>query len=149
MIMDDLELYSDLLEKAINIAIYGHARQKDSLGNPYILHPLKVMMSMRTHKEKIVAILHDLIEDTNFTIDDLKKLGFPEDIRIALDFLTHKNYDNYENYIEKITHNDLALKVKIADLEDNLDFKRIHNTTDLDLEKFNEFHYYYNILINK
>ena len=109
-----------LLEKAIYLAIVSHKGQLDKQGHIYILHPIRVMNNVDTIEEKIVAILHDIIEDTDMTIEELVNLGYPNQIINALTILTRDKNTKYFDYIENIKTNKLALKIKIADLNDNL-----------------------------
>lgn len=127
------------LDKAIELAIKYHQGQKDKGGNPYILHPLHVMNNVRTEKEKIVAILHDVIEDSTYTFEDLKKDEFSSDIIEALVFLTHDKNTDYFDYIKKIKRNKLARNVKLEDLKHNLDITRLKTLDDktfLNLKKY-------------
>lgn len=116
-------------ERALVIAARGHRGQVDKNGEPYILHPLRVAMSMDNNHDRIVAILHDVIEDTDVIISDLIYEKFDDDIIEAVDYLTHRKGDSYEDYITKIIEygrkNPVVLKVKFADLDDNLDMDRI------------------------
>lgn len=115
-----------LLSKAIALAVKLHDGQVDKGGRPYILHPLHVMMAMDTEEEMIVAILHDVIEDKpELAPLFLNQLGLPTNIRDAIEVLTRQNEDTYSQYIEKIAWNDLARKVKMADLEHNSDLSRL------------------------
>lgn len=109
-----------LLELAIEIAINSHKGSVDKQGKIYILHPLRVMFSLNTIEEKIVGVLHDVVEDTNITFDDLVNYGFTKDIICALKYLTRDKKLKYFDYIEKIKENDLARRVKLADLKDNM-----------------------------
>ena len=128
-----------MLEKAKEIAEKAHAGQRDKGGNPYILHPIRVMERCETELEKITAVLHDVVEDSEFTLEDLRKEGFPEEILEALDCLTHPRGEKYMDYIERVCQNPLAVRVKYADLQDNMDLSRIPNPTEKDharLEKY-------------
>lgn len=116
----------EMLKKAINIAYFAHENQVDKGGAPYILHPLRVMACCDTIQSKIVAVLHDVIEDTNITLKNLKQDGFSEEILTALDCITKKEGEKYTNFIERISKNKLATKVKIQDLLDNLDETRLN-----------------------
>jgi (p)ppGpp synthase/HD superfamily hydrolase len=116
-----------LLDKAILIAAKTHAGQTDKAGKPYILHVLRVMMSMETEEEMITAVLHDTIEDSDLSIDDLRKEGIPENVINALKLLTHDDAMSYEDYIEQVKTNELARKVKLADLKDNSNFFRLNS----------------------
>jgi (p)ppGpp synthase/HD superfamily hydrolase len=130
-----------VLNKAIILATTSHAGQIDKGGNPYILHPLRVMLSMTTEESRIVAVLHDVVEDTNITLDDLRQQGFSEEIVTAIDCLTRKNDESYLQFIKRIKRNELAKAVKIADISDNKDLSRIASPTKTDLariEKYNK-----------
>jgi (p)ppGpp synthase/HD superfamily hydrolase len=106
------------IEKALQIAAKAHEGQKDKEGLPYILHPLRVMMKVEG-RAQIVAVFHDLIEDTSVTEDDLRKAGFDEDIIAAVLCVTHRKDESYADYVVRCKGNDVARKVKLADLEDN------------------------------
>lgn len=110
-----------LLEKAINIASNAHFGQTDKAGKPYIFHPIRVMDRCVNIEEKIVAILHDTIEDTEITPERLLLDGFPPYIIDAVQSLTRGECESYEEFIQRVSLNSLATQVKIADLRDNLD----------------------------
>jgi (p)ppGpp synthase/HD superfamily hydrolase len=127
------------LEKAIRIAAQAHEGQRDKAGAPYILHPLRVMMKMATETEHITAVLHDVVEDTDWTMERLHQEGFHEEILAALDCLTRQNGEEYEKFIERVKLNPLAIKVKIADLEDNLDVARLKEVTEADAKRLEKY----------
>jgi len=127
------------LEKAIRIAAQAHEGQRDKAGASYILHPLRVMMKMTTETERITAVLHDVIEDTDWTMERLRREGFHGEILGALDCLTRQNGEEYEKFIERVKWNPLAVKVKIADLEDNLDVSRLKEVTDADTKRLKKY----------
>lgn len=113
------------LDLAIKIAIDAHAGQVDKGGQPYILHPLRVMLSVETDDERIVAVLHDIVEDTTITANDLYWVhGFKPAIMIAVVALTRRQGEDYFDFIRRCMGNPLARAVKIADIRDNLDPKR-------------------------
>lgn len=116
--------FNAFLEKALKLAIEAHKGQTDLSGLSYILHPLNVMFKVKSEKAKIVAILHDIIEDTPITIFILQDLGFSNEIIEAIELLTRKKSQDYFEYIEILSQNYLAREVKIADLEHNLDVIR-------------------------
>lgn len=113
------------LERAIEIASAAHAGQTDKAGEPYILHPLRVMMRQTDQPSMIVGVLHDVVEDTWVTLKDLGDVGFTADVIEAVDALSRRPNEDYYAYIERLSSNRLAVLVKLADLEDNLDPNRI------------------------
>lgn len=126
----------DLL-RAFFIATRAHKGQRDKGGKPYIFHPLNVSLNVKGKDEKIVALLHDVIEDTDYTIDDLKFLT--EDQREALLLLTHDKDKPYMTYIEAIKKNKIARRVKLADLDQNMKLKRLKTVTEKDLERLEKY----------
>ena len=116
----------DLLSKVIAFAVHHHAGQLDKIGEPYILHPLRVMMDCNTMVEKIVAILHDTVEDTGVTFDDIRALfvggneTMADTIVDAVDALTKRKGELYEDYLARVKANPIALSVKLADIRDNM-----------------------------
>jgi (p)ppGpp synthase/HD superfamily hydrolase len=134
------------LERAIEISVSAHKGQKDKADKPYILHPLRLMFKMQTENEMIAAVLHDVVEDTDWTIEKLEGEGFNEEVINAVRLLTHNKKAPYKKYIEVIKTNKIALKVKLADLEDNLDIKRIAHPKFRDYARIAEYLKYYNEL---
>ena len=127
------------LEQAIELAVKHHKGQYDKGGKPYILHPLRLMMSVDTDDEKIVAVMHDLVEDTHITIAYLRTAGFSEKVLSALDCVTNRENEDYESFIERIAQNPLATKVKLADLEDNMDLSRIPEPSKKDYKRIEKY----------
>ena len=127
------------LEKAITIAAEAHTGQIDKAGQPYILHPLRVMLHMTRPEERIVAVLHDVIEDTTLTADDLRSEGFSPQIIEAILALTKTGHESRIDAAKRATLNPIARIVKIADVRDNMDLSRITNPTALDHERINEY----------
>ncbi|WP_224242006.1 HD domain-containing protein [Hyalangium gracile] len=113
------------LEDAIALAVEAHRGQRDKAGQSYILHPLRVMMRLETDAERMAAILHDVVEDTPYTLERLRELGYPEEVLGALDCLTKREGETYEAFIERVRPHPLARRVKLADLEDNMDVRRL------------------------
>jgi (p)ppGpp synthase/HD superfamily hydrolase len=136
------------LEKAISIAARAHEGQRDKAGAPYILHPLRVMMKMTTEEARITAVLHDLIEDTDWTIERLAQEGFHRDILDAVDCLTNTEGEEYEAFIRRVQLNPLAVTVKIADLEDNLDVSRLKEVTAYDEKRMEKYRNALQVLAN-
>ena len=128
------------IERAIQIAVAAHAGIKDKGGKPYILHPIKVMMRVETEEEQIVAILHDVVEDTDWTFDALRNEGFSETVIEALETVTKQSEDeDYEDFIKRSLQNDIGRKVKIADLRENLDVTRIGELSEKDIKRINKY----------
>lgn len=135
------------LDLAICIAVKVHAGQKDKAGQPYILHPLRVMFAFRSERERIVAVLHDAMEDGDYSLEDLRNDNFPEDIIEAIDCLTKRENESYEEFIVRVSKNRLASRIKIADLRDNLDLTRLEWLEDKDLDRVSKYHSALNILL--
>ena len=139
-----------MLAKAIALAAQAHVDQVDRAGQPYILHPLRMMMRLATQSAalrteeredaQIVAILHDVVEDTPTTLDDLRAAGFAERILAAIDCVTRREEESYDEFVTRSQSNPLARLVKLADLEDNMDLKRIGMLTDDDVARLNRYH---------
>ena len=110
-----------MLEKAIAIAVNAHRGQQDKAGKPYILHPLRVMNMGKTEEEMICGVLHDVIEDTDLTLENLRQEGYTEEIVNAVDAISRRDGECYDDFIERIATNHLATRVKLNDLIDNMD----------------------------
>jgi (p)ppGpp synthase/HD superfamily hydrolase len=129
-----------LLAKAIEIALKAHEGQTDKAGMPYIGHVMRVMQAGRTIDEKIVGVLHDIVEDTTWTFDALLAEGFPAHIVDALRCVTKLHDDEpYEAFIERVKSNPLAVAVKINDLTDNMDIRRLADITDKDAIRLRKY----------
>lgn len=142
---------TQLLEKAIAVALKAHAGMKTRNGRPYILHPLRLMIQMDTEEEMITAVLHDVAEDSIITLEDLTAMGFSENVMEALTRLTHdKKQRSYDDYIKGIQGNPLATKVKLADLKHNIDIRRLPNPiSDKDLRRLKRYRRAWKILTGK
>ena len=127
------------LERAIAIAATAHAGQVDKGGAPYILHPLKVMLRMTTLEERIVAVLHDVVEDCEISLDDLRKEGFSEVVLSAIESVTKVPGESYEDFVERAAQNPIGRVVKLADLEENSDLSRIASPSWDDLERVEKY----------
>ncbi|MZQ87068.1 HD domain-containing protein [Paenibacillus sp. 5J-6] len=127
------------LTKAILLAAKAHDGQTDKGGNPYILHPIRLASKAETTEESIIAVLHDVVEDSNMTLFDLKNEGFSSNVIAALDCLTRRADESYEQFIKRIKLNPLASKVKLLDLEDNCDINRIPQPTDADYARIDRY----------
>ena len=129
-----------MLERAIEIAVEAHKGQVDKGGQPYILHPLRVMMSVSGESEKIVAVLHDVVEDSDWTFEALFAERFSVEVIGALKSVTKESEDeDYDLFIQRAMRNPIGRKVKIADLRDNLDVNRISDITDTDVKRINKY----------
>jgi len=127
------------LERAIALAATAHAGQVDKGGAPYILHPLKVMLRMTTPEERIVAVLHDVVEDCGISLDDLRKEGFSEEVLSAIESVTKMPGEPYEDFVERAAQNPIGRAVKLADLEENSDLSRIASPSWEDLERIEKY----------
>jgi (p)ppGpp synthase/HD superfamily hydrolase len=127
------------LDRAIEIAARAHAGQVDLAGAPYILHPLRVMLAVRTSHQRMAAVLHDLVEDTDWTLDRLRSEGFPPDVVAAVDALTRRTDESYDDLIQRAAADSIARVVKLADLADNMDPSRIATPTDRDRRRLERY----------
>lgn len=128
------------LEDAISIAALAHKGQRDKADAVYLLHPLRMMMQMKSEAAMIVAVLHDVVEDTDWTFEMLREQGFSEEVLTALDGVTNRSGESYDEFIERAKTNPIARQVKIADLEDNMNMRRIGEVRPKDLERLEKYH---------
>jgi len=138
------------LAKAIALAAQAHVDQVDKAGEPYILHPLRMMMRLAAQvgpqdpqlaeAAQIVAVLHDVVEDTAVGLDDLQAAGFSAAILEAIDCVTRREMESYSEFIERSQSNSLARLVKLADLEDNMDLKRMEKLTEESMARLERYH---------
>lgn len=131
--------YESLLQRAIAIAAKAHDGQVDKAGKPYLYHPLFVMENVNSLDQKIVAVLHDAVEDSELTLDQLRSEGFPEFIVKAIAAITKIEGEPYAAYLERVMANPIALRVKIADVTHNLDIRRIANPTEADFQRIAKY----------
>ncbi len=120
------------LERAIEIAASAHAGSIDKGGQPYILHPLRVMLSVQSSDERIAAVLHDVVEDTDWTLEALRDEGFSVAVLNALDALTKREAEDYMDFVRRASQDAIARKVKLADLRDNMDLSRLPSPSERD-----------------
>ena len=128
------------LGKAIAIAAQAHQEQYDKAGAPYILHPLRMMLRMSSEAEMMAAVLHDVVEDTGWTLDQLRQAGFAEEVVQAVECLTHRDHETYDEFVARVRTNVIASKVKLADLEDNMDMRRLRTLTEQDTQRLHKYH---------
>jgi len=127
------------LERAIEIAASAHARQVDKAGEPYILHPLRVMLRVTSSEERIAAVLHDVVEDTSVSLQSLISEGFSSDVILAIEALTKRPGESRMQAAERAAVNAIARKVKLADNAENMDLSRISNPTERDYARVEEY----------
>ncbi len=129
-----------ILEEAIALAVKAHQGQLDKVGRPYILHPLRVMFRVERDVDQIVAILHDVVEDSDITFDDLRGMGYSEEIIEALDGVTRRDDETYEVFVERSLAHPVSRRVKRADLEDNMDVRRMPSAlTERDVARLQRY----------
>ena len=136
---------SDLVKKADDFAAKAHSGQKDLAGSPYIDHPRTVAACVSGEKAKIVALLHDVVEDAWVSVNDIR-VEFGDDIAEAVKVLTRPHGMPYMDYIEIVKSNDLAREVKLADLRHNMDLSRLPNVSDRDIKRVKKYKKAYDIL---
>ncbi len=128
------------LERAIEIAVSAHKNQKDKSGAPYILHLISVMEKGKNEIEKICGILHDIVEDTDWTFEKLKEAGFSDEIINVLKCVTKiSDEENYDSFIDRIKKNKTAINVKLNDLQDNMNITRLPSLTGNDINRLNKY----------
>jgi len=127
------------IEEAIRIAVDAHHGQRDRGGAPYILHPLRMMLRVHTDAERMAAVLHDVVEDSAWTLDDLRARGFADEVVAAVDALSRREGEDYGAFVERAAAHPVARRVKLADLEDNLDLRRTATVEPDDAERLNRY----------
>ena len=132
-------IYTPMTKIALKICFEAHKNQTDKSGMPYVFHPFHLAEQMVDEKTTVVALLHDVIEDTEYTIDDLKNMGFSDDILSAIALMTHADGVPYMEYVAKIKTNSIAKAVKLADLRHNSDMSRLDKVTIRDCERAEKY----------
>lgn len=130
---------NSLLERAIGISREAHRGQVDKGGAPYVDHPMRLMNRATSTAAKIVAALHDIVEDSCLTLADLSAEGFPSSIVEAIDHLTRRPNETYEAFIERISLHPLAVEIKLLDLEDNMNVGRLRSVTTDDMKRLKRY----------
>lgn len=137
------------LSSAIDLAMEIHKEQYDRSNQPYIGHVIRVMNAGQTLQEKIVGALHDVVEDSDLTIDDLLLKGFDNNIVEAVDAITYyDDVETYYEYIERVIKNPIAVKVKLNDLSDNMDLRRLNEIDDESIVRVRKYFKAYKRIIN-
>jgi hypothetical protein len=131
---------TNIIEISLAVALEAYRGQVDKAGEPYILHPMRVMAKMDTNEERAVALLHDVIEDSDYTADMLLDAGIPQAAVQAVEALTKLDGETYEGFIERLKGNPLASRVKVADIEDNINVLRLDEVTEKDLNRVEKYH---------
>ena len=132
-------IYTPNTKKALKLCFEAHKNQADKSGLPYVFHPFHVAEQMTDEKTTIVALLHDVIEDTSYTLQDLRNLGFDEDVLGALELMTHDKNVPYIDYVAKIKGNAIAKTVKLADLSHNSDLTRLDEVNEAALNRVEKY----------
>lgn len=132
-------IYSELTKKAMKICYAAHRNQSDGAGLPYVFHPLHLAEQMDTEFETCTALLHDVVEDTNWTIADLEEAGFPPEVTQAVAMLTHDRDEPYMEYVLRLRDHDIARKVKISDLTHNCDYSRLNEIHSYDRKRHRKY----------
>lgn len=132
-------IYTPLTKKALIISFNAHKNQIDKSGMPYVYHPFHLAEQMNDEYSTCVALLHDVVEDTDITLVDLMSEGFPDEVIDALSLMTHNDDVLYLDYVRALTNNSLARKVKLADLAHNSDLTRIDKVEDKDHERVKKY----------
>ena len=130
---------SQYLHKAITIACDAHQGQSSINGEPYILHPLRLLIKAKSNEEKIIAALHDVIEKSNISLADLKSQGFDQNIIGSIDSLSRRRSESYVDYIARLMKNNISVKIKLLDLADNIKIHSENNDNGIYDAKINQY----------
>ncbi len=139
-------IYTPMTKKAIKLLFEKQKEQQDKAGLPYVFHPFHVAEQMEDEVTVTVALLHDLVEDTEVSFQDLSELGFPEEVIQALEILTKEESEDYDSYIQRVAGHSIARKVKIKDLEHNMDLSRLEVVTENDRKRAEKYQKSYQYL---
>ena len=132
-------IYTDMTKKALKLCFAAHKDQTDKSGMPYVFHPFHLAEQMPDEETTIVALLHDVVEDTPYTLDDLREMGFSEKVLAALTLMTHDKSIPYMDYVAKIKENKIAMTVKLADLKHNSDLSRLDAVDEKALKRIEKY----------
>ena len=139
-------IYTDLTKKALKLCFEAHKNQVDKTGLPYVFHPFHLAEQMSDEISTICALLHDVVEDTEYTFNDILNMGFPQEVIDVLMLLTHEEGVPYMEYVEKISVNPIAKQVKLADLIHNSDLTRLNIIDEKALARVDKYQKAINIL---
>ena len=129
-----------LIETSLQIALRAYAGKTDKAGREYILHPLRVMAKMNTDLERSAALLHDVLEDSDLTAGELLAEGIPAEVVEAIQYLSKNEGEDYQNFVARAKRNKIAAKVKLADIEDNIDVLRLSSLNESDFARIKKYH---------
>lgn len=132
-------IYTEMTKKALRLSFEAHKDQVDKSGMPYVYHPFHLAEQMDTEETVTVALLHDVVEDTDHTIQDLVEMGFPKPVTDALALMTHDEAVPYMDYVAKIKNDPIARAVKLADLRHNSDISRLEVIDDKVLRRVQKY----------
>ncbi len=132
-------IYTDKTKRALKLCFEAHKDQVDKSGLPYVFHPFHLAEQMTDEKTTIVALLHDVVEDTEYTIEDLEKMEFGDEVIAALKLLTHEDDVPYMDYVANLKHNPIAKAVKLADLNHNSDQSRMEVMDEKALDRAEKY----------
>ena len=132
-------IYTELTKQAMKLCFEAHKNQKDKSGIPYVFHPFHLAEQMEEELSTVVALLHDVVEDTAYTFDDLRNMGYPEKVLEALMLLTHDDATPYLSYVERLKDNPIAKAVKLADLRHNSDLSRLDHIDQKALDRVEKY----------
>ncbi|MCA9394259.1 MAG: GTP pyrophosphokinase [Candidatus Omnitrophica bacterium] len=134
------------LQRAIAIAVEAHRDQTRRNGSPYVLHPLRVMLSFEDETRRIIGVLHDVVEDSDWSLDDLREEGFAAEVVAAVDALTKREGEDYQDYLDRLETDALARSVKLADLRDNMSVVELPVVREQDTQRLNRYRQAYKLL---
>ena len=132
-------IYTEMTKKALKLCFAAHKDQTDKSGIPYVFHPFHLAEQMNDEDTTVVALLHDVIEDTSYSLDDLRAMGFNEQVLDALALMTHDKRIPYMDYVAKIKENGLARTVKLADLKHNSDLSRLDTVDEKAMKRIDKY----------
>ena len=132
-------IYTDLTKQAMKLCFEAHKNQKDKSGMPYVFHPFHLAEQMTDELTTVSALLHDVVEDTGYTFEDLRNMGYPEKVLEALMLLTHDDATPYLAYVERLKENPIASAVKLADLRHNSDLSRLDHVDQKALDRVEKY----------
>ncbi len=142
-------IYTEQTKKALALCFAAHKDQVDKSGMPYVFHPFHLAEQMQTEETVTAALLHDVVEDTEYTLEDLRRMGFAESVLEALALLTHDDQVPYMEYVRTLRSNPIARAVKLADLKHNSDLSRLDKVDEKALRRVEKYHQAMELLMNE